>query len=177
MELENENEQQGFIDWLITLSCSLQQTYFHAQIERLRTNKIEAHRTVFQFINSMATRCSRSAAPLQEARIATYTEFIRALTAANNSRLVNNMPMEVLSMCLDYSIIDNYWVVQAIKIYISYLEREVRYSTLPTNAPILLSVRQPLAPPTPLAHQHSQMDGDTFKTPTKVKEGSRAKVR
>jgi hypothetical protein len=53
---------------------------------------------------------------------------------------VNNLSLETLSLCLDYSLVNNYWVIQALEIYLNALEREEKFKMMADN-PILLSIR------------------------------------
>jgi len=61
-------------------------------------------------------------------RASTLSHFIEQLLAANRGYLVNHMDMLTLSMPLEYSLVNNYWTVHGMQLYLNHLERDIKYT-------------------------------------------------
>lgn len=112
IELETESQQSDFVDWLTSLSTSLKQTYYQAQVEKLRKTKSDAHKSVKKVMSQVAYASEANYfAVYNSQRINTFDKFCNSLKQANRRHLVNNLDMTTLSLPLEYSIINNYWFI------------------------------------------------------------------
>ena len=60
---------------------------------------------------------------LQTALSTVLTQFVSVLRKANRGSLVNNFDSLTLSMPLEYSLINNYWVIQVMKQHLRSIEK------------------------------------------------------
>ena len=59
-----------------------------------------------------------------------FKDFVDTLKAANRGYMMNNMDILTLSMPLEYSLVNNYWMVHGIQLHLNHMEREIRYQQL-----------------------------------------------
>jgi hypothetical protein len=73
-----------------------------------------------------------------------FDKFMTLLKQANRGELLNNFDCTTLSMPLEYSIINNYWFVQAMRHHLRLIEKKekfVQVSALKQQSCVLLQQR------------------------------------
>ena len=105
-----------FVEWLTSLSCSLKQTYFNSAVDRLKRNLSEAHSQARDFFTEILSRLREKdfEESLKNLRFNLQVEFTEILKQMNKGYLVNNMDMITLSLPLEYSLVNNYWVIHGL---------------------------------------------------------------
>ena len=75
-------------------------------------------------------------------RVDALNNFVMCLKGANQGHLINNLDSQFMSLPLEYSLENNFWLVQAIKMQLNYYERNIKFTQLDqVHSPILLSKR------------------------------------
>lgn len=54
--------------------------------------------------------------------------FIYCLRGTNKGHLINNLDSQFMSLPLEYSLENNFWLVQALNMQLNYFEREIRFT-------------------------------------------------
>lgn len=64
---------------------------------------------------------------LHDARISALTDFTQYLTGANRGYLLNNLDYQFMSMPLEYSLENNFWLVQALQRLLNHSIKDVSF--------------------------------------------------
>ena len=117
------------IKWLGSQSSSLKQTYFHAQVEKLKGALSEAHQDSKEWGSFMQGLSQKDyIKEFQKQRIQIFQQFVRNLKSANAKHLLNNFDMQNLSLPLEYSLENNFWCAQALHMQLNFFEKEEKFN-------------------------------------------------
>ena len=135
VELEDnrgkQNKPSNMIKWLGSQSSSLKQTYFHAQVEKLKGALSEAHQDSKEWGSFMQGLSQKDyIKEFQKQRIQIFQQFVRNLKSANAKHLLNNFDMQNLSLPLEYSLENNFWCAQALHMQLNFFEKEEKFNQL-----------------------------------------------
>lgn len=126
-----------------SLSKSLEQTYFNGPVEQLITVLKQSHVDCMEFLGEMKNLTEPDFIDaFKDARVQIFDTFIKQLQKANKGHLMNNLDLRFLSLPLEYSLENNFWIVMTLTMQIRHFECEEQFSQLLTeNSEILLSRR------------------------------------
>lgn len=143
VEDRKETRSDDLITWLGTLSCSLSQTYFHGQVENLITHSQEAHIATQKFAQNLLNYGEKQFKDcIIDSRTTELNIFVTCLTGANRGHLLNNLDCQFMSMPLEYSLENNFWLVQALSMQLNHQIKEIKFQHFDqVHSPILLSKR------------------------------------
>ncbi len=79
---------------------------------------------------------------LKDIRGDELNEFVKCLKGANRGHLINNLDSQYMSMPLEYSLENNYWLVLALNMQLNYNIKQIKFMHFDqVHSPILLSKR------------------------------------
>lgn len=125
MDISNA-ETPDLVDWLQSQSSALKNTYFQAQVEKLRITKSEAHKSVKRSLQNISSDKDFRKV-FESTRARAIDAFVKQLRQANRGNLVNNFDMTTLSLPLEYSVMNNYWYAQAVKLLLRLEEKREKF--------------------------------------------------